>query len=168
MRIHQIEIDHEVFTFLKAKAEAFVDTPNDVLRRELLKKNSKSSSSQPISNLPEVAADTPQALAQILHVAYLVRVRNLDRIEATEHIAREHGVKKQTVIDKYTRQIKMKAADFDKLLYQPDPKDLKNLLKHKFRNQNDLIECYLSKAPLDLNQKASSRRRYNRKQIVYL
>ncbi len=32
----KIEIDNEVFEFLKSKAEAFVDTPNSVLRRLLL------------------------------------------------------------------------------------------------------------------------------------
>ena len=36
----KIEIDNEVFAFLEKNAKPFVDTPNTVLRRLLLKKES--------------------------------------------------------------------------------------------------------------------------------
>jgi hypothetical protein len=41
MKFHQVDVDDEVFEYLKRKAEPFVDTPNSVMRRELLNKKTK-------------------------------------------------------------------------------------------------------------------------------
>lgn len=150
MQMHQIEVDDEVFTYLKGKAEPFVDTPNDVLRRELLGKSPSRRHTLPISSgssklsLPFLPGGTPKALEQILQVIYLVRNLNIGRSRATHFVADEHRVAPQTVLDKYCRQLSLKASEFDRLLDEPDLKGLKVLLNNKFREQSAVINEYLS------------------------
>ena len=49
MRMHQIEVDEEVFSYLQRKAQPFLDTPNTVLRRELsLRQATRASGSTPL------------------------------------------------------------------------------------------------------------------------
>lgn len=143
MPMHKIEIDDEVFSYLENEAKPFVDTtPNAVLRRVLLGNNSTSGlgSTQLIPDLPP---GTPKSLKQILQVVYLMRANNYNRSEATNAVARHHRVATQTVIDKYTRQLRLTASDFDGLLAAPDPSVIRDYLNTKFTGYESLIMKYI-------------------------
>lgn len=142
MSMHKIEVDEEVFNYLQSKGRAFVDTPNMVLRRLFLGGDNSSSSS--IDNLlPELPASVPKALSEILEVACLVRGEGYSRTTATDIVARYHQVKKQTVIDKYTRQLGLTASEFDRFLAEDNPSKLRSYLNNKFAGYENLIEKHL-------------------------
>ena len=143
MRMYRIEIDEEVYNYLKEKAEPFIDSPNSVLRRELFGNKAKLKQAQNKDTLPAVPAGTPKALEEILQVVYLIRNSNLHRYAATHKVASMHRVVTQTIIDKYTRQLGLTALQFDKLLEQPDLSDLKKLLNKRFSEHQAVIKAYV-------------------------
>jgi hypothetical protein len=152
MRFHQVEVDEDIFQFVKMRAEPLVDTFNSVLRRLLLvneqaprgsKHLSSSTPGSPAKNsgaLPSFSGGTPQALRQILEVASLVRGGAYTRTAATSFVAKQHNVFPQTVLDKYCRQLGLTAGQFDRLLEQADNAELQTLLKSKFPGHGDVIE----------------------------
>lgn len=151
MRFHRIEVDDEVMGYLKSKAEAFVDNPNSVLRRELLGMADKVAPPIPSNRPPVLYSDmpgrllplrsgTPQALRQILEVVQLSRNGSYLRSEATAVVAKALGVAPQTVLDKYCRQLGLTALKFDRLLEQSNLADLRALLGRKFPDHRELIE----------------------------
>ncbi len=94
MKFRQIEIDGDVFEYLKRKAEPLIDTPNSVLRRELLNKETKRSLSAQVqsevgTNTNDFSIGTPIALQHILEVVRLVREGSYNRNEATNFIAKK-------------------------------------------------------------------------------
>ena len=147
---HQIEIDDEVLSFLKAQAEPFVDTPNSVLRRLLLSNNRPtaqktihlSSVSSIGPAIPDWGLGVPQALQQALEVIYLVKKTYRPRKEATSDIAKKHQVDYQTVIDKYCRQLGLQAYQFDALLQQRGMTELRELLLKKYNGHSGLINSF--------------------------
>jgi hypothetical protein len=154
MRFHQVEVDEDVFQFVKMHAEPLIDTFNSALRRLLLldgqSRGSKHSSSFPQgspakspSTLPALSGGTPQALRQILEVASLVRGGAYTRTAATSFVAKQHNVFPQTVLDKYCRQLGLTAGQFDRLLEQDGIADLQKLLKSKFPGHGEVIEQVL-------------------------
>lgn len=155
MGMHQIEVDDEVFAYLKAKAEAFVDTPNSVLRRELLAARPGRKTVTPggrglgggngRDEYPGFAPDAPQALRQIVEVTLLVRGKGKGRSEATGIVARRYGVAPQTVLDKYCRQLDLTAAAFDDLLREQELTALRGMLRKKFSRWSPAIESALSR-----------------------
>lgn len=144
MKTHQIDVDDEVMGFLKAKADAFVDTPNSVLRRILLGEGPDSSPRpahrKAASLVPDVGRGLPKALEQVLQVAHLTRYESFDRVAATHEVARHHGVAFQTVLDKYARQLDLTADAFDRLLGQEDLRELRDLLLKRFPRFRSRIE----------------------------
>lgn len=136
----RIEVDEEVYSFLQAHARPFEDTPNSVLRRLLLGRESSSGtgSHQIAVDLPK---DLPASLAQILQVIQLVLVKNLSRTEATREVAQRLGVAPQTVLDKYTRQLGMKARDFDSMLLG-SLNEIEQFLKTRFRRHSAAIASF--------------------------
>lgn len=137
---HQIEIDDEVMAILKDHAEAFVDTPNAVLRRLLLEDGTGDGSGAASAvSVPEMATAVPKALEQILQVVRLVQTDELDRVEATHVVARHHSVAFQTVLDKYARQLGLAAQEFDDLLADPELSELKLLLLRQFPKYGSAI-----------------------------
>lgn len=144
MRMHTIEIDDDVLSYLKSRAEPFVDNPNTVLRRELL---SEPKRGRPIAVLRPVThqvastfpGGTPKALAEILDVVTRVRSGSA-RQDATHHVADKYRVTFQTVLDKYTRQLGLTAFEFDKLLEPSRLSELRELLVKKFPDHADLID----------------------------
>jgi len=144
MPMHRIEVDDQVFNHLQAKAEPFVDTPNTVLRRLLLR---KTADGNPIPaeyvKPPYARPGTPKALQETLQVIHGVRKAGLSRSEATHQVAAMHNVAFQTVIDKYTRQLGLTAYKFDGLLAQSDLQNLRTRLKEKFPRHHAVIDDYL-------------------------
>ncbi len=143
MPMHKIEVDDEVYRYLKSKAEPFVDNPNTVLRRELFGNNS-SLSAGGVQNIPQLQLGTPVALQQILQVVHLIRAEGYSRSEATHAVAGHRGVRTQTVIDKYTRQLGLTAIEFDGLLAESNESELREYLSDKFTGYKSLIKQYLS------------------------
>lgn len=155
MAMHWIEVDDEIMGLLKEQGEPFVDAPNDVLRRLLLKKGrTRSEEGQGNRAIPrkgivlELPWNTPRALEQTLQVAYLVRTSRRSRSDATRLVAEANRVTPQTVTDKYCRQLGIRAEEFDELLREPELTKLRRLLKNKYPNHEEVIEELLSKGIL--------------------
>ncbi len=153
MSRHSIEVDNEVFEFLKEHAEPFVDTPNSVLRKMLLGTPGKGEPLQATvqeghspyhhSGNFRSRLGQPASLEQILEVVDLVVRGGKDRIEATHLVARRRGVAFQTVLDKYTRQLGIEAARFESLLAQAGQSGLRRLLLERFPRHADEIRKLL-------------------------
>jgi len=149
MRMHQVEVDDEVFALVKAHAEPLEDTFNSALRRLLpLGKSERKStaeigsspSSKASVGMPSFPPGTPQALQQILSVARLVRGGAYSRTEATQFVAKQLNVAPQTVLDKYCRQLQLTAGEFDRLLDEDSLVDLCKILRLKFPEHSETID----------------------------
>ena len=141
MGMHRIEIDDQVWNYLKQFAEPFEDTPNSVLRRLLLEgTDGLDQGGEPLTimNIKGV----PKALSQILEVLYEIEFNNCSRIEATHRVAKKRGTAPQTVIDKYCRQLNKRAHEIDQMLRDPSYAEFIQLLKEKFTSHHDIIEVY--------------------------
>ena len=149
MRMYQVEVDEEVYQFIKTHAEPLVDTFNSTLRRLLPLSERRGHieapfggegiQPEPIRLLPTIPNRVPQALRQILEVIHLVLNGPYNRSSATHYVARHHKKAPQTIIDKYTRQLSLTATEFDQLLEQPGLGDLRKMLKSKFPGFTQLI-----------------------------
>lgn len=155
MRSHQVEVDDEVFSFVKSHAEPLVDTFNSSLRRLLPLGAPKTNNRAQSAKVPvrptnggsaglSLPSGTPQALRQILEVAHLVRGGAYTRTAATQFVAKQHRVFPQTVLDKYCRQLQLTATQFDRLLEQQDHTELRKLLKSKFSEHAEVVDGALS------------------------
>lgn len=149
MRMHQVEVDDEVFTLVKAYAEPLEDTFNSALRRLLPLGKSKGVSASAMSSkpsgktstsIPSFPTGTPQALQQILAVTKLVRGGAYSRTGATQFVAKQLNVAPQTVLDKYCRQLQLTAGEFDRLLDEDSLADLGKILKSKFPGHSEVID----------------------------
>jgi hypothetical protein len=149
MRTHQVEVDDEVFSFVKGRAEPLVDNFNSALRRLLPLGESKPQrsaqtpkSAHPVNggaHFPSLPNGTPQALRQILEVALLVRGGAYSRTAATQYVAKQHRVFPQTVLDKYCRQLGLTASQFDRLLEEEKLQDLRQVLRSKFPDHAEIV-----------------------------
>ncbi|MFC1962874.1 hypothetical protein ACFLWB_02625 [Chloroflexota bacterium] len=142
LKMHAIEVDEEVYSFLKNQAEPFRDTPNSVLRRFLpLKGEGNLIHSHPTEGMLRKFTDSvPSALAQILQMVILVKTEGLNRVEATRKVANLRGISTQSVIDKYCRQLGKKAREIDDFLVHSNLNLFERLLVLRFRDHKDVIE----------------------------
>ena len=156
MRYHQVDVDAEVFQFVKGHAEPLVDTFNSALRRLLPLSNVKAEI-QPVSvtedgkqkdynEWPIIPLNVPAALSQILEVVHLVRCGAYTRTRtmATQHVAKKRNITFQAVLDKYCRQLNLRADQFDDLLAQDDLEELRKILKSKFPRNSEVIDNILT------------------------
>ena len=148
MHTHQVEVDDEVFAFVKSHAEPLVDTFNTSLRRLLPLSGATVQKRQivpssPVAGTLSFPGGTPQALRQIIEVAVLVFGGAYTRQSATHAVAKRHGVAPQTVLDKYCRQLGLTASQFDRLLDQAGHGELKQLLQFKFPGHQEAIDRHL-------------------------
>ena len=143
MKMHTIEIDENLWSYLQKHAEPFVDTPNSVLNRLLFDTSIASPLSKEESKIPAVSIQgIPKSLAQILEVVYEMEVNGYSRTEATKRVAHNRGTSPQTITDKYCRQIGKKAQEIDQLLSEPGYEAFKEILKGKFDAHQQVIESY--------------------------
>jgi hypothetical protein len=150
MRIHQVEVDNDVFEFVKTNAEPLVDTFNSALRRllplsekQIQRKQislERSAALDPLETLPSLPQHLPQALMHILEVVRLVCGGAYTRTTATQYVARKYKVFPQTVLDKYCRQLNLTAAQFDRLLEEPGLGGLRKKLNEKFSRHIQAID----------------------------
>jgi hypothetical protein len=159
MRRYTVEVDEEVFGFLDEQASDRLETHNTVLRRELAIETkaqplgiarveavgggNQIDSQSAMRGLPSLPFNTPEALKQVLWVAYLVREKGRSRPEASTDVARLLRVATQTVNDKYGRQLGLKADRFDALLSEPTLADLGRVLATRFPQYRASIEQVL-------------------------
>ena len=136
--MYKIEIDNDVWAFLKLHAEPFTDNPNTVLRRLLLKDDPKinqhTKNDVSYTDFPELPSHLPRALVHILEVTHLVTLKKYPRTTATSLVARRRNIFPQTVLDKYCRQLDKKAHEIDVLLQSQNLGDFKQILTQKFPN----------------------------------
>ena len=140
MRMHQVEVDDEVFSLVKTNAEPLVDTFNSSLRRLLPLGIFTANGTSSVHKDRSFPVGTPEALRQILRVVQLVLDGSHSRKSATQFVAKELKVAPQTVIDKYGRQLNLSAPQFDKLLDEVNLLSLQKILKSKFPSHIDVIE----------------------------
>jgi len=142
IRMYQIEVDEEVYNFLKQHAEPFKDTPNSVLRRFLPLKSDKVEIKDNKGGkvLPQFPESVPNALAQILEMIILVKNQELSRVEATHTVADLREITTQAVIDKYCRQLGKKAYEVDELLMTSNMDEFRTLLIERFPYHSRVIE----------------------------
>lgn len=68
----------------------------------------------------------------------------IPRSKATKNVAKMHGgIAPQTVLDKYCRQLNLKASEFDRLVAEPGLSGLKEILYAKFNGHREVIDKYL-------------------------
>lgn len=149
MRMYQVEVDDEVFQYVKAHAEPLVDTFNSTLRRLLPITGTREPGPSSFEGkgdqlesgiLPQLPNRVPQALRQILEVVHLVLTGPYNRASATHFVARHHKKAPQTIIDKYARQLSLTTGEFDQLLDQQGLSDLRKILNSKFTEYTELID----------------------------
>ena len=146
MAVYKIDVDEEVWQFLKKNAEPFEDTPNSVLKRLLLGGADRQAEghirSYTTNDFPTFPASVPEALAQTLEVVYGVKKLGLSRRQATSLVAKKRGIASQTVIDKYCRQLGKRAHDVDRLLEGERSEGLQELLLERFRRNRDVVRDF--------------------------
>jgi len=151
-----IEIDSEVLAFLRDRIEDFNETPNSVLRRELriafhanIRADSPMSVDQAtakqLPSLTEIPLSAPEALSQIMEVVQLVRGTRIDRVHATVRVAERRRIERETVADKYGRQMGLSTDQFDRLVAEPTLDGLREKLCSKFPSYSGEIRNVLAK-----------------------
>ncbi|MGO1069255.1 hypothetical protein [Lysobacter sp. CA199] len=85
----------------------------------------------------------PAALRQIAHVVALVVCEGADRSDATRRVAAHHRVARETVADKYGRQLGLTTQQFDAVLKERDLGELRNLLTLKFPGHDVAITAVI-------------------------
>jgi len=150
--MHNVEVDDEVFAFVQKHAEPLVDTFNSALRRILASSRQTmigegrtipATSSGLGGEAYQFPPGTPQALLQILEVVRLVCSGFDTRMGATKQVANKLRVFPQTILDKYTRQLGLAAAEFDRLLAPERCEELRSLLHSKFLGHVDVVDQVL-------------------------
>ena len=127
MDTHLIEVDDRVFKYLQSHAEPLIDTPNSVLTKLLLDEE------RPEKQIrkPSVSVSgLPKSLAYVLEVMSEIEMNGHSRLEATKKVAERNDTVPTTVMDKYARQLNLKAIEVDELLKEPGYNEFKNILKN--------------------------------------
>lgn len=137
MKHYTIEIDELIMNFLKEKAEPFVDTPNTVLHKLLLKDSSFKKELD--FNRPSFKATMPKALSQTLEVINTIVIEGKTRQEATKIVADRNNTAPQTIIDKYCRQLGKKAGEIDLLLSESGMAGFISILVDNFPKHKETI-----------------------------
>jgi endonuclease III-like uncharacterized protein len=147
---YKIDVDEDVWNFLKKHAEPFEDTPNTVLKRLLRVSGNGPAKTRDLltshitkAEIPKFSSSAPAALQQILEMIFLVRKLGYTRTEATNLVAERRKIAPQTVIDKYCRQLNKQAYEIDRLL-EENLDELKTLLEKHFFNHHDVIQNFFS------------------------
>lgn len=154
MHYIKVDVDEEVFQFVKGHAEPLVDTFNSALRRLLplssakaeiqLVSGTEDAKEKNYNEMPVIPRHTPAALSQILEVVHLVHGGAYTRPMATHRVAKHRNITPQAVLDKYCRQLNLRADQFDRLLAQADLEELRKILKAKFPRNSEVIDNTLT------------------------
>ena len=139
MQMHLIEVDNKIFKYLQKHAEPFIDTPNTVLYRLLLdEKYPNATDTIP----PLKLTGLPKALSQPLEVLYEIHRHGHSRQKATKIVAEKHNTVPSTIMDKYYKQLDLKARDIDLLLEEPGYEKYLKILKDRFPDYAAVIDMF--------------------------
>lgn len=148
MKTTKIEVDDKVLALIMGFAKSAADTPNSILKALLSDRRNFSqnclNNSNALDHFPLLPPGIPKALEQILETVYLVMDQNFSRNRATLVVAERHSIAKQTVIDKYCRQLGKTAPEIDFLLQPKNLQTLEGLLIDRFFIYASLIEDIFS------------------------
>jgi negative regulator of replication initiation len=148
MKMYTIEVDEEVYQFLKDNAEPFIETnPNSVLKRLLPLKTKYTLEESGESKIifPEFPPSVLSALAQTLEMILLVKKQGMNRVRATHTVADIRGISREAVQDKYCRQLGKKSYEIDELLMDSNIENFKILLLKKYpHNETTIKEVFNS------------------------
>ena len=143
MKMHLIEIDEKIWSYLQENAEPLTDTPNSVLNRLLFGDEEKKRKEVTFFSIPAVSIQgLPKSLTQILEVVYEIEVNGYSRTQATNRVAKKRGTAPQTITDKYCRQLGKKAHEIDELMAEPGYAGFKDLLVGKYSDHKEIIDMY--------------------------
>ena len=154
VKMWKIEVDQEVYEFLKRSAEPFVETnPNSVLRRLLpLEAKTPIQGNDDVPKIfPEFSPSVPNALAETLEMIILVKKAGLSRVQATHTVADIRGISTQAVLDKYCRQLDKRAHEVDELLMASNLDKFKGLLIEKYGYHKVTIENIFKNISTEVN-----------------
>lgn len=141
MQMHMILVDDKIFKYLQNQAEPFVDTPNSVLYKRLL--NEKySPAAEKKTSLALNLKGLPKALSQPLEVLYEMHHNGISRQEANKLIAKKHGTAPSTIMDKYCKQLGLKAQDVDLMLEEPGYGKFMNILQERYPEFRTIIDMF--------------------------
>jgi hypothetical protein len=117
----------------------------DELKKHTRPQKKTTLSSQGLPVIVNVPEDIPMALTHTLQVIHLVKKNGFSRINATIEVAKKWNIARQTIQDKYCRQLGVSAAEIDKLLKKPDIAELKAVLKNKYPEYQRYVDSFFSK-----------------------
>ena len=139
MGTHLIEVDDRVFKYLQSHAEPLVDTPNSVLTKLLF----GGDRAEDERKFPSVSVKgLPKSLSYVLEVVSEMALNGYSRLEATKIVADRNDTVPTTVMDKYCRQLNLKAHEADELFEEQGYAEFKNILKEKFTTYREVIDTY--------------------------
>lgn len=151
--MYRIEVDEDVYEFLKKHKEPVVDKDeNSVLRKLLLGRKVLPAKKEVefwvnginSGKFPDLPAGIPDGLGYILEIVYLLKKEITNsRIEATKLVAERHNIKYSTVIENYAWQIDKSGDDIDRMLDDIEYIELRTVLKAKFPKYNGVIKNIL-------------------------
>ena len=139
MDSHLIEVDDRIFKYLQSHAEPLVDTPNSVLTKLLFgEKKAEDKRKKPSVSVKGL----PKSLSYVLEVISEMALNGHSRLEATKIVADRNDTVPATVMDKYCRQLDLKAHEADELLEEEGYIEFKNILKNKYSIFKEIIDTY--------------------------
>lgn len=139
MDTHLIKVDDRVFKHLQSHAEPLIDTPNSVLIKLLFDEDRIEIQTKK----PSISVSgLPKSLAYVLEVISEIEMNGYSRLEATKIVAERNDTVPTTVMDKYARQLNLKAMEVDGLFNEPGYNEFKNILKSKYSTYKELIDIY--------------------------
>ena len=144
--MRSIQIDDEVYAYLRSRVEDFGETENDVLRRQLLRpaKRPGRKRAHAATNGAGAASPASVMLSHVFEVIRLVALESRTRKQATREVAERHDIAWQTVQDQYARVLSQGAAEFDALLALDRRSDLEALLRERFPEESAAIDQFFA------------------------
>jgi hypothetical protein len=139
IKMHWIEVDDKVFKFLQKNAEPLIDTPSTVLYKLLFDEQHPDTSD---NNQQLKFTGLPKGLSQILEVLFEISQNGLSRQQATRLVAEKHNTVPPTIMDKYCKQLELKAREVDSLLEEPGYEKFMKILMEKFPDYKTVIDLF--------------------------
>ena len=139
IKMHWIEVDDKVFKFLQKNAEPLIDTPSTVLYKLLFDEQHPDTSD---NNQQLKFTGLPKGLSQKLEVLFEISKHGLSRQQATRLVAEKHHTVPPTIMDKYCKQLELKAREVDSLLEEPGYEKFMKILMEKFPDYKTVIDLF--------------------------
>lgn len=117
----------------------------DELKKHTRPQKKTTGSSQGLPIIVNVPEDIPMALTHALQVIHMVKKNGFSRVNATIEVAKKWNIARQTIQDKYCRQLGVSSVEIDNLLKKSDTTELKAVLKNKYPEYQRYLDSFFSK-----------------------